>query len=328
MTSIDHLLPEPDQAPRCTEHRRALAIDPGGTAIRADRVVLVATSLPWPKPVFNHQHLNTIAPILKQSVVATRTLAYVPEVDSSPFDEQLGPLNSAVIAFDRATGQSGAQTGPVVERRFAVKDQAELEQLATALAADDREVIDAMAGSVTELVTPVVLVCTQGSHDVCCGSEGARFAAEAEAMAGVTTYRVSHTGGHRFAPTAMTLPDGRMWADLDIGLLRQILARTGETSEVVDYCRGWWGAETGPAQLAERAVFAQLGWDVEDTVRTVSVGQPVDGTTVCTVSDGRNSWTVPVTTGRSVPTIACRQPGGLPAKTAVEYHVGPVTENR
>ena len=325
MTSIDHLLPEPDQAPRCTEHRRTLAIDPGGTAIRADRVVLVATPQPWPKPVFDHHHLKTIAPILKQSVMPTRTLAYVPETDWSAAQGRLGSLTSPVITFDRAIDNTDDRSERVVERRFAVGDQVELERLATALAADDRTVIDAMAGSVTELVTPVVLVCTQGSHDVCCGSEGARFAAEAEALSGVTTYRVSHTGGHRFAPTAMTLPDGRMWSDLDIGLLRQILARTGETADVVDHCRGWWGAETGPAQLAERAVFEHLGWEFEDAVRTVAVGQPVDDTMVCTVSDGRRSWTVSITTGRSVPTIACRQPGGLPAKTAVEYHAGPVT---
>jgi hypothetical protein len=321
MTSINHLLPEPDQAVRCTEHRRTLSIDPGGTAIRADRVVLVKAPLPWPKPAADHPRLQVIAPILKGSVLPTRTLAYVPGGGSGGMvPDGLGPLDAPIITFDRVQGAAGAET--VIERRYLTETDAQLEQLAVALAANDQDTINATAGHVETLVTPVALVCTQGSHDVCCGSEGARFAAEAEAVGDLVVYRVSHTGGHRFAPTAMTLPDGRMWADLDLPLLQQILSRTGEVSDVVDYCRGWWGAPTGPAQLAERAVFASVGWDLEDRSRTVEVGEELDGTASCVVQDGERSWTVSVTAGRTVPTIACRQPGGLPAKSATEYRVG------
>lgn len=322
MTSINHLLPEPDQAVRCTEHRRTLSIDPGGTAIRADRVVLVKTPLPWPKPAAAHPQLQTIAPILKGSSTPTRTLAYVPggggSVEAAPHG--LGPLDAPVITFDRLDGGSDDQT--VTERRYLPETPEQLEQLAVALAENNIDTLDAMAGYNRPLITPVALVCTQGSHDVCCGSEGARFAAEAEAVDDLVVYRVSHTGGHRFAPTAMTLPDGRMWADLDLPLLQQILSRTGDVSDVADYCRGWWGAQTGPAQLAERAVFASVGWDMEDRSRTVEVGEELDGTATCVVQNGERAWTVSVTAGRTVPTIACRQPGGLPAKSATEYRVG------
>ena len=38
-------------------------------------------------------------------------------------------------------------------------------------------------------------------------------------------WRCSHTGGHRYAPTAITLPDGRAWAYADVGLLDGVLAR-------------------------------------------------------------------------------------------------------
>lgn len=322
MSSINHLLPEPDQAVRCTEHRRTLAIDPGGTAIRADRVVLVKTSLPWPKPVFDHQRLKAIAPILKGSTMPTRTLAYVPADGSSTIEpDGLGPLNASVITFDRSI----EDPSNVTERRFKIESAAELESLAVALAENDLAAVQALAGYEARLVTPVALVCTQGSHDVCCGSEGARFAAEADSIDDLVVYRVSHTGGHRFAPTAMTLPDGRMWADLDLDLLRQILSKTGNPSELVQYCRGWWGASTGPAQMAERALFSTVGWDLEDRNRTVEVGEQLDGTTTCVIEAGAQSWSVEVEAGRTVPTVACRQPGGLPAKSAIEYRVSQVT---
>ncbi len=314
MSSLQHLLPGPDESVRCAEHTRTLAIDPGGTSIRADRLVLIPTPLPWPKPVFDHPWLVEVDPILKRSAMPTRTLA---SVDDGPADRP-----SIVTTFDRPVGGERA----VTERRFAVDSARRLVEIATALAGDDVAAVQALADDERPLDDQVLLVCTQGSHDVCCGSEGARFAAEAQSVPGLRIHRVSHTGGHRFAPTAMTLPDGRMWADLDLDLLRQILARTGNTDDVVDRCRGWWGAETGPAQVAERAVFERVGWSLEELDRTVTVETIDDRTALCRVVVDDRTWTVTVGVGRTVPTIACRQPGGLPAKTASEYTVLGITE--
>ncbi|MGI9594555.1 MAG: sucrase ferredoxin [Acidimicrobiales bacterium] len=338
MTSLEHLLPAPDQSVRCVDHSRGLAVDPGGTAIRADRVILVETPLPWPKPVFGHPVLQEINAILQGSIRPIRTLAYVPPSPGPP-PSAVGPEGAAadsfvptVITLDRPTG-SGDGRGPidaVIERRFNPSTTDELLDLGRALATDETQAIDAMAQSIEAVTGPILLVCTQGSHDVCCGSEGARFAAEAEALDGLTVYRVSHTGGHRFAPTAMTLPDGRMWSDLDLDLLRQILARTGQPADVADRCRGWWGADPGPAQMAERAVFEAAGWELEDVDRSIELDQSsdrsLDGTVRCVVDAGDRSWEVLVAPSRTVPTIACRQPGGLPAKQSVEYEIKRITE--
>ena len=336
MSSLQHLLPGPDEAVRCADHSRGLQIDPVGTAIGCDRVVLIETPLPWPKPVFDHLDLVAVAPILKASVVPTRTLAYVPDVLTGDSDALPG---GTVITFDRVSGLETAglptvRPPTVLERRFLPASADERVALATALATDDAETLAAMAVYQGELQDSVVLICTQGSHDVCCGSEGARFAAEAETIDQLRVYRVSHTGGHRFAPTAMTLPDGRMWADLDLDMLRSILWRTGNASDVVANCRGWWGAAPGPAQVAERAVFDIVGWESEDRARHVEVTNTTgdtaqdtaDDATHCVVYSGDRSWDVSVSVGRAVPTIACRQPGGLPAKESREYRVGSITE--
>ena len=52
-----------------------------------------------------------------------------------------------------------------------------------------------------------VLVCTHGTRDTCCGSLGTRLWRDLDA-GGATVRRTSHTGGHRFAPTAVTF---RWW---------------------------------------------------------------------------------------------------------------------
>ena len=62
-----------------------------------------------------------------------------------------------------------------------------------------------------------VLVCGHGSRDRCCGSRDA-LALTALAQ-GHPVRRTSHLGGHRFAPTALLLPEGTAWGSLDDALL-------------------------------------------------------------------------------------------------------------
>ena len=117
----------------------------------------------------------------------------------------------------------------------------------------------------------------------------------------------------------MTLPDGRMWAFLDEAAATSILRREqGET--LADRCRGWWGAPTGPAQIGERAVFAELGFALDTRERTVEVTE-VEGGFVVEVAVGNDVYEVTVVPGRSVPTIACEAPGGLPLKPGQEWAI-------
>ena len=46
----------------------------------------------------------------------------------------------------------------------------------------------------------------------------------------VRVWRCSHTGGHRFAPTAITLPDGRAWAYADADLIDGVIDRTADVA--------------------------------------------------------------------------------------------------
>lgn len=330
VTALDHLLPGADESPKCTEFRRALDIDPAGTAISADRLLLVEAPLPWPKPVFGHHRLTAIHNALKESsvdagAVTTRLLATV----SSPAHEHIESNDKInVTVFDRL--ESGLAYR---QRLYGAETEDDLSALTDALITGTDDSTWLRHDSTT--VEPAILVCTQGSHDICCGSEGTRFAQAMEQRGEVAVYRVSHTGGHRFAPTALTLPGGRMWADLTVSSAEEIFGRailpgSGAFEAAVGACRGWWGAATGPAQVAEREVLRLSGWDTDVAKRTVevtaapsSVKEQVDGqSTELSVSiEESTQWNIVVEQSRAVPTIACHQPGGLPAKPGREYRV-------
>jgi hypothetical protein len=105
-----------------------------------------------------------------------------------------------------------------------------------------------------------VLVCGHGRRDPCCGRWGTLLHAELAARGiDARVWRCSHTGGHRFAPTAITLPDGRAWAYADAALLEGVLARTGDVLALAAHDRGSTALDSW-AQVVERALFIEHGW--------------------------------------------------------------------
>lgn len=302
------LLPEPTESMRCTDFSRRHDVDPAGTAIRADVLVAVEVPLPWPKPVFAHEMLAAIPDLVDAAPQPSRVLAAVPAGQRAQLE---------VVAYRRDPG-TGA-----VSRTAWCADPDELPATVGALLNGTRPVAaDPVVGPVP---SAEVWVCTQGSHDMCCGSEGTRLAgAIDQRWTDVVVRRVSHTGGHRFAPTAVTLPDGRMWSHLDEEILDGVLRRTADPRFLAARCRGWWGSAVGAEQVAERAVFAAEGWAWESAPRwTEVIDVAAERTTVrVSVGEGRlRSWLAEVVVGREIPTIACRAPGGLPAKPGREYAV-------
>lgn len=274
----------------------ANAVDPGGTALAPDVVLLAEVDEPWPKPVGKHDAMVELVRACQERDENIRLLAAVPKGDDP----------RRLIAFRPAPG------GATRSERLACADP--LGALHAVLDDPAPQAVD-VAGGVTSL-----LVCTQGSHDVCCGTDGAAFADWAEQHLNVEVFRVSHTGGHKFAPTAMTLPDGRMWAYLDEATATEVVRNRRDAATVVGRCRGWWGAPTGPAQVAERAVFASLGFAVDGMARTVSIVEE-DGPTLVTVALDDGAYEVSIEPGREVPTIMCSAPGGQPVKPGREWVV-------
>lgn len=111
-----------------------------------------------------------------------------------------------------------------------------------------------------------LLVCTHGERDGCCGTFGEaayRHLKRTIDPAVARVWRVSHFGGHRFAPTLLDLPDGRIWGKLDADALAGIASRSPAMAGHRDHYRGWCALPPA-AQIVERELFAERGWRWRD----------------------------------------------------------------
>ena len=301
------LLPAAGDAPRCAAHGWSIAVDPGGSALYVDEVVMIDVPLPWPKPVWAVDGFTHIPEAVMAAGEAGRRVRALAAV---PLDDGV----RRIVAYERVDG-----FGPMVRHEWHAPD-VDIAVLAdrllrNGLGSADSHRIDTAAGH------REVAICAQGSHDVCCGADGVRLIDELHAVRpDLSVRKVSHTGGHRYAPTGLTFPDGRMWGFVSVEEMGRIIDRDGSPADVAERCRGWMGAEP-VGQVAERAVFAVMeDWSVDDVARRVEVRETDEGWH-CTVSIAEQVWIVEVDHGRAVPAIACRADGGLPAKPGKEFRV-------
>ena len=169
-----------------------------------------------------------------------------------------------------------------------------------------------------------VLVCTHGSRDACCARLGfavytrlRRTIGSASNGAGGRVWRVSHTGGHRFAPTLIDLPGGRYWGRLEAHNVDSLLDRTGPISLVEDHYRGWAAPASGFEQVAERAAFVEEGWrwtDYSKGVRLLNLNEEQSTAEVLVEFEAPGSgdggaYKITVERTGTVPTMACMAPG-------------------
>lgn len=331
------LLPAADASVRCAEWTRQIGCSPTGTALAVDAVAMVDLPLPWPKPVFSHAAFAGwgLESEMELWCGRTRVLARQGPGGEGRDDEgrggEAGPGGEGPNSLVRIT--IVARSHQAAERFEWQIQPHRVERLFARLTERPPGPQAKAAGAAAVRRNTEIVVCTQGSHDVCCGAEGTRVADEVEADGIHLVHRVSHMTGHRFAPTAMTLPDGRMWAGLRAAELVAIADREMPGPQAAQHCRGWWGLPAGPAQVAELAVFAELGWELDSFDRTASVTQTGDDTWTAELTAtapfglaAPRAWRVEVERSREVPVIKCRAPGGQPAKSTSEYRYTSLVE--
>jgi hypothetical protein len=241
------------------------AIDPIGSAGTYRRIVLVEQPLPWPSDI---GALPTFAALPRAA--GTLVLAVVP-----PADRPATAGRVTVWTLD----DDGRYRG--VELAIAGDEQRLTgERLASIVAGteDSRVHVFGPAG-------PQVLVCTHGRRDRCCGSLGTALHLElAQRWTGVEVRRCSHLGGHRFAPTALVMPEGRSWAHLTGELLDGVVARSLPTERVSPHLRGSVALDEW-AQVVDRAMLERFGWAwLEQTATYTTSVAPDDNHAEVTVA--------------------------------------------
>lgn len=105
---------------------------------------------------------------------------------------------------------------------------------------------------------PLFLVCAHSKRDLCCAVRGRPIAAFLDQRAeGVDVWECSHTGGHRFAPVALSLPTGYTYGRLNFVSALAAAQASAAGQVALEGLRG--RASHAPVeQVAELAVRQQL----------------------------------------------------------------------
>jgi hypothetical protein len=305
--AVDDLL-----ATRCSGFARAEDLDPAGTAGSYRGVVAVEVPLPWPREITEHPAVAPAAAAL--AAAGVRVQALVP-------DPTRGPAERRLLAFQRGAGPFGGYT----TRAWTVADDDVPGALATL--ADGPEAGPGTPSGEGPAAGRHVLVCTHGRRDACCGTLGTRLVvAVPDLGAGVHVWRTSHTGGHRFAPTALLLPEGTAWAYLDLDTLVGISDRTLDIDEAARRYRGSPGLDGPEVQAAEREALRTVGWTWLDHHRSGTVVAR-DGGRSRVLLQGRAPrggavmFEATVEVARLVPVPDCGKPPELAPKSTPELRV-------
>ncbi len=284
---------------RCSAWTAAQGFDPIGSAPTFDRLVAVEVPLPWPSDV---SEMAWVAPI--EIPDGTRVQAIVPEV---------GRLDGSVM-LTRWERRGAVLAG--TDWLVAAEDVPG----AIALLVTGEE----PAGNVS--VAPAeVLICGHGARDRCCGGAGTRLTIEVRAaLPELRIRRTSHLGGHRFAPTALVLPDGRMWAHLDADVLSGIARRTIPAPEAREFYRGNVALDPW-AQVVEGEVLADSGWDAVDfeqlSATTDTDGEHATVELVWTTGSSTDERIARVEIATWYPVLQCGLAPSEAKKTSPEYRL-------
>lgn len=298
-TGADHhmtleIQSEPDL--HCSVQTRQIGEQTAGSATAADHFLLVELPLPWPSKIESHPIVAALpAPPAGEKL---RVLAIRGAGDDQPDGTRQGSYH--VISYRHTAGMpfDGFVGGQAVVSS---------DHLADTLAA--------IVGGSDEHLQPIadttdVLLCTHGSRDRCCGQFGTLLYAEMalEDRPNTRFWRTSHTGGHRFAPTGITFPDGLTWSFLDAPTLGSILDRSVEPSDLVEHFRGCAGVGSRPAQIADAALFERSGWAWLERPRDATVRTSGDGNHEVLLSAGDERVIVTLSEGEPLPVPVCTEP--------------------
>jgi hypothetical protein len=170
-----------------------------------------------------------------------------------------------------------------------------------ALRDGDRDAVRRSLPTLDPTDRPHLLVCTNGTRDVCCAVKGRPVALALAARHPDRVWEVTHTSGHRFAATAVLLPAGTLHGRLDAVRAEAVLAAADRGETVLPGSRGrsTYPAAGQVAELAVREVAEETGLDTLEVAEVVATGE--------------HSWTVSVAhvDGRCWSVVVESEPTGI-----------------
>ena len=261
MQIIDNLPDNLVDCRYCSQVSKANGEDPIGSAPQVDYWLIVEVPQPWPISMFEKNPVITqIFPLIKKLIfrrgVMVRPIAIAPDPDYST------PGFTRVLYYHRPAQQFAqyrkeeylvpdAQTSPLVLG------------LLNRLLGKKNTVTPFLSYQQDTQHIREMLVCTHTQVDLACGRFGTPIYRQLRQDYGQSNLRVwqsTHFGGHQFAPTLVDLPTGQFWGHLTAENLPQLVQRSGDHRQLKPFYRGWAGG-TKFEQIAERAVWMDVGWE-------------------------------------------------------------------
>lgn len=282
-------------AARCSEASEAVEEPLAGTSPHAVAWVALEQNGPWGPRALTDSHLDPEVGRALEKVTADHGVR--PSLIRRPgrhADALSGhPDGRTVLVASTHPGRTWLLEGKI-------PDPAALLELDwEALGAGDREAVRRSLPALLPTDRPQLLVCTNGRRDVCCAVKGRPVALEAVTANPGQVWEVTHTSGHRFAPTAVVLPAGTLHGRLDVTVAKELLRAAERGLTVLDGSRGrsTWPAPAQAAELAVRREHDILGLDALEVVRHQATGEG-SWTTDLRHTDGRR-WRVTVSSQKS-----------------------------
>lgn len=248
------------QARFCSVCARQIRLQPSGHADSYDHLLVFETPLPWPALM-----LAEPGTLPDDLLALVRRFYYERPPDEplrmrflaiAPDREYSRPGHRRVISFRRPGGAFAAFT-----RDEYLVPEPQLGTLAWALALypECLREFDAYRQQAANLRD--LMICTHGTVDVVCGKFGFPLykRLRAQAHEALRVWRVSHFGGHVFAPTLLDMPEARYWGFLGPEEA-DILAQRGDIERLNNCYRGWAAFDDPVLQAAECALLLRHGW--------------------------------------------------------------------
>ncbi len=238
----------------CADYSRQIGEDVIGSATNYETYILVECPTPWTSEAFNSkwvpENLRILVEEVKLAKLPIRFLLIANEVTHKV-------NHTTLLIYQKQAGLSYGYN----------KQEFKLENIQQVAAVVRKFLCGRMPDYEIETnVTRDILVCTHGSHDKCCAKYGNHFYFYATDtlsdlnLKNIRLWKSSHFGGHRFAPTAIDLPQGRYYGLLEQDSFRSILTRIGDIQCLNKIYRGW-GILPTAIQILEKELILRHGWD-------------------------------------------------------------------
>jgi hypothetical protein len=280
------------RAVRCSDGSVDAGEQLAGSAPHAVGWLALEQSGPWGPKAFTDSHLDpAVGRAVEQAAAAHDVRPALVRRPGRHADDhaQAGKDARRVLAAHTVPGRSWLLEGTVA-------DPEEVLGLDWAALRDgDRDAVRRSLPTLVESDRTHLLVCTNGTRDLCCAAKGRPVALGVAALQPDRVWEVTHTSGHRFAPTAVLLPAGTLHGRLDVAAAEELLhaADRGETVVAGSRGRSTWPAAGQVAELAVRERTGEGGLDALSVVSVTATGDHSWDVTVAQVDGGH--WTVAVT---------------------------------